>query len=349
MLNNFPYTKPESFSTGADEGLILSNLPLPVWQSAVNSRFSYFNNCWLEYTGRELQEECGMGWCESIHPDDVENFVHGYLESFSQRTPIDLSLRLKGADGQYRSFSFSGRPYYNDSGKFLGYSGYAREITGMLQETQRLKSLIREKEMLLKECHHRIKNNLQIVSSMLALQSDSIQEQSVLRQFNDGQNRIKTMSLIHEFLYRSESLNKIDFSEYVYKLINSLYYSFCSDRHVKLKFESERIDLGVETATPCGLIINELISNSFKYAFDGCPEPELTVRLSLMHKGNLQMLISDNGKGLPEHMDIYNTGTLGLQLVTGLAEQIKSTIKLNRHSGTEYIFEFPAGAEDQKS
>jgi len=196
---------------------------------------------------------------------------------------------------------------------------------------------LHEKEVLLKEIHHRVKNNLQIISSLLNLQSGTSHDNSSA--FKESQSRIKSMALIHEKLYQSESLSHIDFSGYVASLTSYLVRSYSLSPNVTMEMDIQGISLDVDKAIPCGLIINELVSNSLKYAF---PEQRKgLIRINMIkNEGSYLLIISDNGTGLPIGMDFRNTTSLGLQLVNTLTDQIEGNIELVPGIGTAYRISF---------
>lgn len=216
--------------------------------------------------------------------------------------------------------------------------GFITDITERKQAETQIKSSLKEKEVLLREIHHRVKNNLQVISSLLLLQSKHISGKKNLELFKESQNRVKSMALIHEKLYQSQDLASINFKEYLNTLIIGLFRSYqAQSGHVELKLEVGDISLGVDSAIPCGLIINELVSNSLKYAFPNGREGVISVVLRSLNKKDVELVVSDNGVGIPEDLDFRNTKSLGLHLVTILAEdQLEGEIKLSRDKGTEF-------------
>lgn len=203
-----------------------------------------------------------------------------------------------------------------------------------------LQASLREKEMLLKEIHHRVKNNMQVISSLLRLQSEYNKDDKVIEMFKESQNRIRSIALVHEKLYRSKNLSRIDFNSYIENLVNGLFISYrISSNKVRLKMDVGRILFAIDTAIPCGLIINELITNSLKHAFPEDREGEISISL---HKANTgkneyELIVEDNGVGIWKDLDYRNTETLGLQLVTSLAEiQLHGRIELNKNKGTKF-------------
>ena len=212
------------------------------------------------------------------------------------------------------------------------------------QEEKKVKEILqkslKEKEILLKEVHHRVKNNMQIISSLLNLQQYSIKDPDSLEAFRETKNRVNVMAMVHEEIYKSKDLGSIEVGDYIENLLKSLYRTYINDTElVKLEMDVEPINIGIDNAIPLGIIINELITNSLKYAF---PEGKKgKVNLSLFSKNEDYILIeSDNGIGIPDDIDFKNADTLGLQLVNTLVSQINGNIDLNRNNGTEFIIKF---------
>jgi two-component sensor histidine kinase/CheY-like chemotaxis protein len=205
-----------------------------------------------------------------------------------------------------------------------------------------IRGALKEKEVLLKEVHHRVKNNLQVISSLLKLQSQQIKDEETLEMFNDSRNRVRSMALIHEKLYRSKDLASIDLNGYIQDLIGGLFQSYgVRSKNIILKKDVERIALGVETAIPCGLIINELISNALKHAFPGDRKGEINITLQRLDDDKIKLTVSDNGIGIPEKIDMGNIESLGLRLVRILSEdQLKGKLNLDRTNGTLFQIEF---------
>lgn len=202
-----------------------------------------------------------------------------------------------------------------------------------------LKASLKEKEILMKEIHHRAKNNLTIISSLLNLQSRHINDKEALGVFRESQNRARSMALIHEKLYRSDDLRKIDFGEYIRSLTIELFNSYRASQGIELNMDISNIDLDINTAVPLALIVNEIVTNSLKYAFPDKKTGNVSVRFA-KNADEMQLIVEDNGIGFPCDLDFRNTNSLGMQLVTSLTDQIKGSIKLERDEGTKFIIDF---------
>jgi len=246
---------------------------------------------------------------------------------------------LNLADG--RVFERDFIPVYFEE-VFVGHMWQYRDITERKKTEKQIEASLHEKETLLKEIHHRVKNNMQIVSSLLDHQIQFIKDKNVIEIFAESQNRIASMALVHEKLYQSKDLAKIDFSDYISDLTANLFQSYQENSgKIRLNMNIENIQLDIDFAIPCGLIINELVTNSLKYAFPADRVGEIKIVFRRTIENTLELVISDNGIGIPPDLDFRKTGSMGLHLVTILAEnQLHGKINLNRNEGTEFIIEF---------
>lgn len=238
-------------------------------------------------------------------------------------------------------------PIYSDSGEIYEVSGISHDTTDKRLYEKELKKSLEEKEVLLKEVHHRVKNNMQVISSILNLQSAYVHDEGLLSILKESQNRIRAMASIHERLYRTKNFSDIRFSEYIKDLAENLVHTYeLSKTKIELKCNIEEVFLTLNASIPCGLIINELISNSLKYAFED--RAEGLIELSLSKSGELvRLIVQDDGVGIPESLDIEQTDTLGLQLVSTLVEQIGGKMKLDITKGSKFIITFEPKIEEQ--
>lgn len=220
-----------------------------------------------------------------------------------------------------------------------------RDVTDRVAAEELIRNSLREKEALLKEIHHRVKNNLQVVSSLLGLQSRAVAEQSMRRMFQESQNRIHSMALLHESLYQSNNLSRIDFPEYIRQLAAHLFHSYgVPPDRIHLRTDLDKLYLNLDAAVPCGLIINELISNSLKYAFPDGRTGEVRVELREQPGHMARLIVADNGVGLRSDVDWETARSLGLRLVRTLADQLGAKLEVQSRQGTEIHLIFSAAA-----
>jgi two-component sensor histidine kinase len=217
-----------------------------------------------------------------------------------------------------------------------------REVAERKRAEDQIKASLREKEVLLQEVHHRVKNNMQIISSLFNLQSRHIKDKRTLEIFKSSQNRVRSMALIHERFYQSKDMARVDFAEYAQSLTSHLFSAHgINPGAVKLNLKIKDVFLDLNTAIPCGLIINELVSNCLKHAFPGENNGEIKIAMHPLDKDGMEVIVSDNGVGLPKNVDIRKTDSLGLHLVNLLAEdQLHGDIKLDRARGTSFHIRF---------
>ncbi|NEQ18470.1 MAG: hypothetical protein F6K44_34385 [Moorea sp. SIO3E2] len=216
------------------------------------------------------------------------------------------------------------------------------DITERKQAENQVRASLTEKEVLLKEIHHRVKNNLQIISSLLRLQSRKVEDPQALSLFKDSQHRVQSMALIHQQLYQSPNLAQINFGKYIQTLTNNLFRSYgINPQTIALNIEVTTAPLTIDVAIPCGLIINELVSNSLKYAFPENQEGKMEISLSSDQQGQLILKVSDNGIGLPDNLDFQSTKSLGLSIVRNLTAQLGGNIILDCSQGTRLEIKFP--------
>jgi two-component sensor histidine kinase len=217
-----------------------------------------------------------------------------------------------------------------------------RDITERKQAEEKMIASLRGKEVMLKEIHHRVKNNMQVISSLLGLQSGYIKDKGVLELFKESQNRVRSMALIHERLYRSEDLARIDFDGYIRGLVMHLFSSYgINPEVIKLDMDIRGISLDINKAIPCGLILNELVSNSIKHAFPDGRGGEIGIVMHPINGDEVELIVSDDGIGFPEGVDFRDTETLGLELVNMLTRQLAGEIELDKNGGTRFKIIFP--------
>jgi two-component sensor histidine kinase len=216
------------------------------------------------------------------------------------------------------------------------------ELDERRQVEAQLQAALGEKELLLRELHHRVKNNLQVISSLLDLQADVLDDPQVLAIFEDSQRRIQAMALIHESLYQSTDLARLNAADYLQRLGTRLCDAYgTTDDRIALEIHADEVWLEVNTAIACGLILQELLSNSFKHAFPAGRSGEIHITLGVESEHRATLTVRDTGVGFPEGVDFHHTDSLGLQLVGLLTEQLGGTIALEQRGGTQWTLTFP--------
>ncbi len=301
-----------------------------------SDRFYEILGCSKQNLGADEQN-----WVGSIHPEDVERVTTIKQDYLSRKTSsFAVEYRMRCRDNTYKWVLDRAIAVWDEQGNPVRMVGSLGDISDRKQIEKQLRASLKEKEVLLREIYHRVKNNMQLVSSLLHLQASSINDPTVLRLLHESQQRVKTMALIHERLYRSQNLARINVATYIQDLVNNLVRSYTTTRSsIRVTLELADIELDLDRAVPCGLIINELISNALKYAF---PEQkgELYLRFCLEETGNYCLIVKDDGIGISAHIDPQYTDSLGMQLVYGLTEQLGGEIELDRNEGSQFRITF---------
>lgn len=232
--------------------------------------------------------------------------------------------------------------FSEDDAKWLeAFAHHAATAISNANLFERIKGSLDEKEILLKEIHHRVKNNLQIINSLLSLQSAKFEDSQVGSIFLDTQNRVRSMALIHDKLYQSNNLSQINFAEYIEDLVEYILHAYQVDEEsIQININAEEIYLYIDAAIPCGMILSELISNALKHGFPGKRRGEVLIELSSGDQNRITISVSDNGIGMPSDIDLDNLESLGLQLVITLVKQLHGEIELNRSKGTIFSISF---------
>lgn len=318
--------------------LITDNMLDLIYQVNKKGIFEYVSPSIKDLLGYETKDIIGKKDIELIkivHPDDLNMIINAIQKAITTLKPRRIQHRYRHADGHYIWVETIGNPLSNEKGEFSGAVYITRDIQELKMVENRLKSSLKEKEVLLKEIHHRVKNNMQIISSLLNLQSKCLNDENAIRILKESRDRVKSMAIVHEKLYQSDDFSRINFAEYIKKLLYDLLSSYgINSKFIKQKINVENILMDINLAIPCGLIINELVSNSIKHAF---PEGMGEISIEFYSKSDKHVLIiADNGVGFPEDLDFQNTETLGLRLVNALVTQLYGKIELYRDEGTTF-------------
>jgi PAS domain S-box-containing protein len=247
----------------------------------------------------------------------------------------EMRIRTKSGDERWMYLT-AGLMQYEDASAVM-VTGF--DVTDRRTAEEKLRASLHEKDVLIKEIHHRVKNNLQVVSSMLSLQSMSQSDSATVCLFRESQDRVRSMALIHEKLYGAGDLSRIDFGEYAESLTSNLLRSYTAGGTIKLNIDVRDILISIDLAIPCGLIINELVTNSLKYAFPDGRTGTVMVAMSRDDKDYV-LSVRDDGVGMPRHIDCRNAGSFGLQLVDTLVGQLEGSIILAGDEGTAYTIRF---------
>lgn len=311
--------------------IFLSKIPI--------TTFADFNNSASEQLGYSSREMSEMSVDDIIVPDEIEamnDIINNLIAKKTLKSRQTFETFLKKKDNSTLNVEINMSLVHFSDDPYIVM--VARDITERKEFENTIKSSLKEKEILLKEIHHRVKNNLQIISSLLTLQEFYVKEDpTAVNVLQESQNRVLSMAMIHEMLYQSKDLSQINFSDYLTSLLSNLFHTYGVDNKINTVIKVDHIYLNVETSVPLGLIISELISNSLKYAFPELKDKnEISVGLHYQNE-EFELIINDNGVGLPKNIDFRNLeSTLGLRLVKSLVNQLDGSIELDRSHGTKF-------------
>lgn len=291
-------------------------------------------------------------WCERVHPDDLaaaEAAIRGHLEQ--ERLNYAVEFRMRTQAGDWKWISSRGKVIERDAaGKPLRMVGSHVDITESKQDEARIASALHDKEVLLKEIYHRVKNNLQVIASLLSMQARGADDERVRSALTDSVSRVHAMALVHEQLYRSNDLERIAVKTYLGDLLGHLREaSPASSRGVELSLDADDATVDIETAIPCGLLVNELVTNALKHAFPEDARGTITTRFRADADGWLTLEVGDDGVGVPAGFDFRQSASLGLRLVASLVDQLQGEMTLERGGGTRYRLHFKENGEEARA
>lgn len=307
----------------------------------INRKFVKVNKAYCRTYGYTEDELLGYEFTKVLpeHLRDYASDLHDrYLRYETEESAGEWQVKCK--DDSIKDIYVTAARMHSRSGQIFKVTTVT-DITEKKRYTQKLENILAEKEQLVREVHHRVKNNLNIVSGLLYMQAEKVEEQpQVYGLFTESINRIRTLSFIHEKLYKRDNLACIDLKDYLQSLASNIISTFSSSKvQAKLMMELEAIEIDIDRCISCGLIVNEVLSNAFKHAFP--QEQQGTIRLTLRQEGHKIFLeISDNGIGLSEGFRIESSGTLGMQLIHNLSRQLKATLEIISSQGTAFRLSF---------
>jgi two-component sensor histidine kinase/PAS domain-containing protein len=277
-----------------------------------------------------------------VHPDD-RALVREADEDALKTGNFKAEFRALHPNGRVCWIYSLGKVSYDEQGQPVSINGVEFDITERKQIEDQLRQSLQEKEILLKEIHHRVKNNLQVISSLLSLQARSIEDSFVSSLFQVTQNRVHTIALLHEHLYQSDNLARIVFADYIQQLVAHILTTNSSlAQHVSLSVDAAPLELNIDVALPCGLIVNELVTNSLKHAFPDSRFGQIKICFAMNLSQHYVLTIWDDGIGLPDGLNSSSSSSLGLRLVKALAKQLKGAIEFDQLNGNAFTLTFPS-------
>jgi len=322
---------------GANDGL---------WDWDIPNNQLYFSPRWKEilgYRNNEIRNHPDE-WFQRIHPEDYDAVVREIEAHFQGKSNHFIhEHRMLHKSGYYSWVLVRGIAIRDKDGQPYRMAGSLTDINHRKQNEQRIRASLNEKEVLLREIHHRVKNNMQVICSLLRLQSNYVNDPHSQMVLQESQNRIRSMALVHEKLYQSKDLTEIDAQDYLTQLIQFLIRSYVAQpEQIDVNLDISKIQLKLDTAIPCGLIINELVSNALKYAFPDGRKGQITISLRMLEDGHMvELTVADDGIGMPEGFSLQESPSLGLQLVfTLVQDQLQGEMEMIRYPGTCFRVRF---------
>lgn len=321
---------------------IFEDAPIAMAMADLNYRLISVNTAFRKMLGYTPEEVSALTFLDITHPEDDERDLHMVGRMFKGETMTYRSeKRYFKKSGETVWAYLTATAIRGQDGNVLYGLGMIEDITERKHAETQIRESLKEKEILLKEIHHRVKNNLQVISSLLRLQSRHIQDQHAVELLEESQDRVHSMALVHEKLYQADTLSNIDFADYVRDLANGLLHSYnAGSNTITLNTHVDNIFLEINTAVPCGLIINELVSNAIKHAFPNARPGKIDVDFHYDDCGKFRLSVSDTGIGLPANLSIDAADTMGFTVVRVLINQLQGTVETSNNGGTQFDIRF---------
>jgi PAS domain S-box-containing protein len=311
---------------------ILDNFPGAIYVLDKEDRHILVNHHVEKIIAHTNAELSGKTIHDVLEPDFAARISASNKQVFESGMPLELEAVVPQADGlhTYITMRF---PLFNEQNLAYAVCGISLDITDRIIAEMQLQESLKEKELLLKEIHHRVKNNLQVVAGLLNLQKRAIADPAIAQLFEDSKNRVFSMAMIHESLYQSKQLNQVNLAKYLQDLIDALAQSNdIQNRQIQFQVNADAIDVNIETAMPCGLIVNELVTNSIKHAFPNLRQGQVLIECRSICNGEILLSVRDDGVGIPTHVDINKASSLGLRITKNLVRQLKGTMEIESSS-----------------
>jgi PAS domain S-box-containing protein len=319
--------------------------PVGIFRTDKKGSTTYVNPMWCRIAGMSEEKAMGDGWQNAIHPEDREGLSRGWQETISLKKPSFADYRFLRPDGTVAWVMGQASPEMNSENRIVGYVGTITDISERKRAEEIIRASLQEKEILLKEVHHRVKNNLMTIISLIKMEEAKAGNKISKPLLMELEGRVRAMALVHESLHKSGDLARIDLQNYLETLTAHIRAQYGAERDIRFSLQAVGVDVDLDFAVPCGLIVNELVANAFRHAFpedkpgSGTGRCEIAVAVK-RENDKLALTVADNGVGLPAGLDWEKAETLGLRLVTMLSQQLKGAIELDRTRGTAFRLRF---------
>jgi PAS domain S-box-containing protein len=303
-------------------------------------RIISFNPYMESISGYSIEEVRGRDWFSLFLPEPIRNQIRDVFKNaiadIQTRGRVD---KIVTKDGREIDIEWHDKTLKDEAGSVIGLLAIGQDVTERKRTGDRIAALLREKEILLKEVHHRIKNNMSSMISLLSLQAAALKNSEAAAALQEAKGRMRSMAVLYDKLYRSENLREMSLRTYLPPLIEEIAAVFPNQDSVKIEMKIDDIVLGVRALSPLGIIVNELLTNAMRHAFSGRDAGSIIVSASAKN-GRVTLVIEDDGSGVPESVDLTNPGGFGLQLVGLLTAQLDGTLQIERRKGTRFVLEF---------
>jgi len=334
MAENLQASNRQLKQSEAKYSSYVENAPDGIFVIGENGRFIEVNRAACLLSGYSKEELLNMS-CLNMSSEEALKAADNYFKLLMEKGSVSVEAQFKRKDALVR-WASAEVVKLTDT-RFLGF---VKDITPRKETEDKIKSLLAEKEIILKEVHHRIKNNMNNVIGIMTLQSSTLTDSSAIAALKNARGRVKSMMVLYDKLYRSKDFKKISFKEYISSLVDEIICNFPNSEIVKVEKNIDDFISDVNTLSTCGIIINELLTNIMKYAFDGRDSGLITISSVMASDGRVKITIADDGIGIPEFIDIANSKGFGLKLVDMLTSALHGTIKIERDNGSKFILEF---------
>lgn len=313
---------------------LADHAPVMVWRAGTDKLCNWFNHLWLDFTGRTMEQEQGYGWAEGVHPDDLDACVATYTTAFDAREKFSMTYRLRRHDGAYRWLLDNGAPYFK-GGTFAGYFGTCVDVTEQREAHDLVVAALAERDVLLREVYHRVKNNLQQIDGLIAIERETLSDAEARHALSSLSGRVRAMGAVHQRLISSDSLVEISVRGFMSDLCREIGRSHnLGKRSISLDVQVDDSKIHIERAVIVGLLVNELVTNALKHAFPNGRPGVVTVRYAKEEAGTV-LEVADNGVGLAPDWNVADAARhLGLRLIDGFADQLNGRIAFESAGGT---------------
>jgi PAS domain S-box-containing protein len=316
-------------------------VPFGVWITDPKGNFTYCSDSFMSLLGLHPEDLLEFRWIQKLPPQDRDRTRADWRQCIETGCLWDYEYRVIDQAGRERFVLSRGAPVLDANGSILSFTGIHLDITALRSAIRRLEASLREKEVVIKEVHHRVKNNMAVISGFISLQAGYTDDPVLSKKLEECQQRVKTMALVHEHLYQGRSLEFIDSAYYLGSLVKDLVDSSLLKTRIDYDICVDHMNINLDIAIPCGLIVNELVTNALKHAFTGRAEGEIRVEMHLTPMHRYQLVVEDNGTGLPPGFERFSQSTLGMQLVNVLVNQLGGEMAVASNHGTRFTIEFP--------